>query len=114
MTAQLSADASSAGDGDPVYIKVSTPQIPAGSPRSETYNPFIAYQDGANVELFSADGTYGTVDVYLFSTAGDLVSTTFDTSTGSILLPISGLSGSYTIIITVPGGTTFEGQFVIL
>ncbi len=86
---------------------------PVDNPRSQN-QPFTAFQYGTNVEIFSADGTFGTVGVYLFSTAGDLVSTTFDTSTGSIILPISGLSGSYTIIITVPGGTTFEGQFVIL
>ena len=84
---------------------------PVDNPRSEA--PFTAWLDGTDVELYSADATYGTVGVYLFSTAGDLVSTCFDTATGSITIPISGLSGSYTIIITTSDGLVFEGQFVL-
>ena len=82
-----------------------------GLPRSQAHNPFTAFLDGTDVELYSADATYGTVGVYLFSTAGDLVSTYFDTTTGSITIPISGLSGSYTIIITTSDGLVFEGAF---
>lgn len=81
--------------------------------RGPSYNPFTAFLDDTDVVLYSADAIYGTVGVYLFSTAGDLVSTYFDTATGSITIPISGLSGSYTIIITTSDGLVFEGQFVI-
>lgn len=113
IAVQLGAVVNTAKDGDPIIIKVSTTQIPDGAPRSAANNPFTAYRDDTEVELFSADSTYGTVGVYLFSTAGDFVSTSFDTTSGSITIPISGLSGNYTIIITTSGGVAFEGQFII-
>lgn len=99
-------------DGENIIIE-QKPETPDGTPRSQAHNPFTAFLDDTDVELYSADATYGTVGVYLFSTAGDLVSTYFDTATGSITIPISGLSGSYTIIITTSDGLVFEGRFVL-
>ena len=55
----------------------------------------------------------GEVDVFLVSTAGDYYSTVFDTQDGSIILPISGDAGTYTINVTTPDGQEYEGEFEI-
>ena len=48
-------------DPDPIEIIVEQPMDDSGAPRSSVYNPFTAWLDGLDVELYSADATYGTV-----------------------------------------------------
>ncbi|MBP5689827.1 MAG: hypothetical protein J6W74_02820 [Bacteroidales bacterium] len=98
-------------DGDEIEI-VPIETSPEQTPRGPVYNPFFGSHFGNYVYLGSLDNI-GTVTVELYSTAGDWMIVPFDTSTGSIILPISGLSGSYSLIITTSAGVTFEGQFVI-
>jgi hypothetical protein len=76
------------------------------------YNPFFAELMNGYVILGSSS-SYGTVSVSLTSTAGDDYSTSFDTTDGAIILPISGAAGFYTILIPTPGGAQFVGEFTI-
>lgn len=87
---------------------------PEEDPRSPIVNPFIAeVTDGSNAVLLGSVDAIGTVYVHLTSTAGDNLSTYFDTSDGAILLPISGNAGDYTLSITTPDGHLFVGEFSI-
>lgn len=83
-----------------------------GAPRMPAYNPFFAELMDGYVILGSST-VYGTVSVSLTSTAGDYYSTSFDTTDGAILLPISGDAGLYTLRITTSGGLQFVGEFTI-
>lgn len=93
-------------------IIVQKPTTPPEAPRVPAYNPFFAELMDGYVILGSST-VYGTVSVSLTSTAGDYYSTSFDTSDGAILLPISGDAGLYTLQITTSGGLQFVGEFTI-
>ena len=91
-------------------------QIPTTSekPRTPVRIPFIAeLMDGSNSVILGATENIGTVSVQITSTAGDYYSTSFDTTDGAILLPISGDAGLYTLRITTSGGLQFVGEFTI-
>ena len=76
------------------------------------YVPFYAELENGYV-LLGSYSNCGIVDVSLTSTAGDDYSTMFDTSDGTILIPISGLTGDYTLLITTLSGVEFIGEFSI-
>lgn len=101
----------SAQDGEIVLI-VPSDQDPVGNPRGPVFNPFSAYLINNQVVLESST-SYGTVFVELTSTAGDNYSTVFDTSEGSIIIPISGFAGDYTLLLTDAFGAQFVGEFEI-
>lgn len=101
----------SAKEGKPILIR-QNPTDPVGAPRSPESHPFFAELMGSYVILGSAYSC-GTVTVDLFSTAGDDYTTEFDTSDGAILLPISGMAGDYTLIITVSEDVSYIGEFTI-
>lgn len=83
---------------------------PNGDPRGPVFNPFTAYLQGNNVVL-NCSVYYGDVVVVLVSTAGDYYTTVFDTSDGSTVIPISNLSGDYTLCLTDASGMQFIGEF---
>lgn len=98
---------------DGIEIKISPmPNIPQESPRMPANNPFYAEEDNLSV-LLGSYSNCGIVDVSLTSTAGDDYSTVFDTSAGTIIIPISGLTGDYTLLITTLAGVEFIGEFSI-
>lgn len=88
------------------------PTIPQGAPHMPAYVPFFAELESGYVLL----GSYsycGIVDVSLTSTAGDDYSTVFDTSNGTVNIPVSGYSGDYVLLITTSAGTEYIGEFSI-
>lgn len=89
------------------------PSIPGGNPRSPETTPFSAYRTNDEI-ILSCDIDCGTVDVELYSTAGDSISTLFDTSEESTTIPISGNTGDYSITITDQQGQVYIGLFSIL
>ena len=96
-----------------IIILSQRPDAP-GAPRTPITNPFIAeLMDGFNSVLLGSADDVGTVAVQITSTAGDNYSTYFDTSDGAILLPISGNTGYYSLIIVTPDGTQYVGEFTI-
>lgn len=97
--------------GEPIIIRQNPPD-PVGAPRMPVFNPFVAELTDGDVLLY-ATTPCGIVSVSIVSTAGDDYSTYFDTSLGSILLPINGNSGFYTLHITMMDGTQFVGEFTI-
>ena len=99
------------GSNDPEQIIiVQSSTIPPGSPRMPAYNPFYAELENGNVVLGSFS-YYGTVEISLTSTAGDNYSTVFDTVDGTILIPMSGNTGDYILLITTAFGLEFIGEF---
>lgn len=88
------------------------PTDPIGAPRSPAFNPFTAYLNGDAVVL-NCSAPYGNVAVTLISTAGDYYTTVFDTEDGSVIIPVSGLSGHYTLLLTTASGSQFIGEFDI-
>ncbi len=76
------------------------------------YNPFFAEFANGNV-LLGSYTYYGIVDVSLTSTAGDDYSTVFDTADGTIIIPVSGYAGDYTLLITTASGLEYVGEFSI-
>ena len=87
---------------------------PEDKPRTNVPNPFIAeLMDGSVTILLCVTNPCGTVSIHITSTAGDNYSTYFNTSDGSILLPISGNIGNYTLTITLSNGLQFVGDFTI-
>lgn len=103
------AEGNSARDSILIGVKETTPQ---GSPRMPAYIPFYAEQINVSV-LLGSYSYYGVVDVTLTSTAGDDYSTVFDTADGTIIIPISGSQGDYTLLITTASGLEFTGEFVL-
>lgn len=83
-----------------------------GAPQAPAYNPFYAELGSGNV-LLGSYSNIGIVDVNITSTAGDDYSTVFDTSNGTIYIPISGLTGDYTLLITTLSGVEYIGEFSI-
>ena len=95
-----------------IVVQQDEPITPPGAPRSPEYNPFFAELVWNSVLLGSMNSC-GSVSVEIASTAGDNYSVYFDTTTGMILLPISGNPGDYTIRITTPMGVHYIGEFTI-
>jgi hypothetical protein len=89
------------------------PSSPGGNPRSPETSPFSAYRTADEIVL-SCDIDCGTVDIELYSTAGDAISTLFDTSEESTTIPISGNAGDYSITITDQQRQIYIGLFSIL
>jgi hypothetical protein len=101
------------GQDDPEEIIISqSSTIPSGSPRMPAYNPFFAEFANGNV-LLGSYTYYGIVDVSLTSTAGDDYSTVFDTADRTIIIPVSGYAGDYTLLITTASGLEYVGEFSI-
>lgn len=98
-------------DGKDIRI-VQRPTIPSGAPRTPAYCPFYAELMEEGV-LLGSFYFCGVVDVTLTSTAGDDYSTVFDTADGTIVIPISGSTGEYTLLITTASGLEFIGEFVL-
>lgn len=106
----LRVAATASPDGDGPIIIIINPDDPIGEPRGPVFNPFTAYLQGYNVVL-NCSVYYGDVVVVLVSTAGDYYTTVFDTSDGSTVIPISNLSGDYTLCLTDASGMQFIGEF---
>lgn len=106
-TVYVSAKEEKTTDGIFIGVKET---IPPGAPHMPAYNPFYAEMINGNV-LLGCVSSYGVVDVNLTSTAGDDYSTVFDTSTATIIIPTSGNTGDYTLLITTSSGLEFIGEF---
>lgn len=102
-------NSSYACSGNDILIE-QRPAIPVGAPRTPVSNPFYATQEASYI-LLGSYSDYGVVSVSVISTAGDYFFTDFDTEGGTIILPISGLSGHYTLTIVCAGGIVFGGEF---
>ncbi|MBR5736144.1 MAG: hypothetical protein IKX60_05085 [Bacteroidales bacterium] len=98
-------------DGEDIIIS-QKPINPQGVPRTPIIIPFYAELESGYV-LLGSFSSCGIVDVSLTSTAGDDYSTVFDTANGSIIIPISGNTGDYVLLITTPAGTEYIGEFSI-
>ena len=98
------------GNDGPIIVIERDPTEFLDEPRSPGSCPFFAEYQNGNVSLSSLD-SIGTVVVEISSTAGDYYCTYFDTSDGSILLPISGDSGYYLLRITVASNVHYMGRF---
>ena len=98
-------------DDVPICIQPKEQSIP-GNPRGPVFNPFTAYRMN-NTVVLESDTSYGMVGITLVSTAGDYVTTVFDTADSSILIPISGNAGNYTLLLTDSTGAQFIGTFEI-
>lgn len=97
-------------DGGIVIVLEQDPLEVDDMPRSPGSCPFFAEYQNGNVSLNSLD-SIGTVVVEISSTAGDDYCTYFDTSDGSILLPVSGDPGYYLLRITVSSNVHYNGRF---
>lgn len=98
-------------DQIPILYKPDSFELP-DTPRSPVYNPFYAFQGDCSV-ILGCLSPYGDVSVTLESSAGDDYYTIFDTEDGQIIIPISGMSGHYTLTIVCAGGIVFGGEFDI-
>lgn len=98
-------------DGEAIEVNPVFPEV-SGIPRGPIFNPFTAYRLN-NTVVLESDTSYGLVNVTLVSTAGDYYTTIFDTEDGSVLIPISGNSGSYSLMIADSSGAQFIGTFAI-
>lgn len=99
----------SQSEGTPILISQESPEL-IGTPRSGS--AFFAEYSEYYI-LLGATASCGTVTIRITSTAGDDYSTYFDTSTGVILLPISGDAGHYVLSITTLDGIHFIGEFTL-
>lgn len=91
----------------PILITQVPTEVP-DAPRS--INPFYAFQDGSCITL-GAVYPLGDVAVTVTSTAGDDYSTEFDTEDGTIVIPISGMCGLYTMTLVTAEKIVFVGDF---
>lgn len=98
-------------DGEAIVVNPVNTDV-SGIPRGPVFNPFTAYRLN-NTVVLESDTSYGVVNVILVSTAGDYYTTVFDTEDGSVLIPISGDSGDYSLLITDLSGAQFIGTFAI-
>ena len=98
-------------DGKDILINP-RPVIPGGMPRTPDSIPFYAELESGYV-LLGSFSSCGIVDVSLTSTAGDDYSTVFDTANGTIIIPVSGITGDYTLLITTASGVDYIGEFSI-
>lgn len=96
-------------DGDEITLEQDLPNSEY-PPRSPEVIPFYAeYQD--DIVFLSSSCSLGTVAVELCSTAGDDLYVNFNTSAGSIILPISGEAGYYLLRIIVSPDIHYIGRF---
>lgn len=109
---KVNAATVSVPDGGDLIIIQQYPINPEGNPRGPVFNPFTAYRLN-NAIVLASDTSYGLVNVTLISTAGDYYTIVFDTEDGSILIPISGNAGEYTLMLTDSAGAQFIGTFEI-
>ncbi len=109
---KVNASVVSVPDGGDVIIIQQYPPNPGGNPRGPVFNPFTAYRMN-NTVVLESDTSYGLVSITLVSTVGDYITTVFDTADGSILIPISGNAGNYTLLLTDSTGAQFIGTFEI-
>ena len=98
-------------DGEEIKLSPK-PATPNGSPHMPAFVPFYAELGNGNV-LLGSYSNCGIVDVSLTSTAGDNYTTVFNTAVGTINIPISGLTGDYTLLITTASGVEYIGEFSI-
>lgn len=93
-------------------IIVEIPNNPDDAPRSVV--PFIAeYNELMSSIVLTCISPCGDVGISLVSTAGDSYQTVFDTDDVTILIPVSGNTGYYTLTLVTSDNTVFEGNFVI-
>lgn len=89
------------------------PDNPGGAPRSAV--PFVAeYSESYVAVVLRSVQECGLVSVTLESTAGDWFQTVFDSREGSILIPVSGTSGHYTLTMQTLDGVVYQGEFDII
>lgn len=100
-----------AKDGETIVISPIDTNA-TGIPRGPVFNPYTAYRLN-NAVVLESDTSYGMVNVILVSTAGDYYTTVFDTDSGSILIPVSGKSGDYSLMVADCFGAQFIGTFSI-
>lgn len=99
------------GEGTVLIIKQNIPQNP-NAPRSPVVNPFFAQLEDTYV-LLGSTSPCGVVAVSLVSTSGDNYSANFDTDDWTIIIPVSGNPGHYTLTLVTESGAVFEGEFDI-
>lgn len=98
---------------DPEDIDINPLPLPiTDPPRSLSFNPFYAELDGTWL-LLGSTNPYGEVAVLLMSTAGDYYPVTFNTEDRTILIPVSGNSGHYFLLLTAEDGGQFYGEFYL-
>lgn len=96
-------------DQTPILIRQQSTNQPS-APRTPAFNPFFAQLEDTHV-LLGCTSPYGVVDVTLVSTAGDNYNTDFDTEDWTIIIPVSGNTGHYTLTLLTESGTVFVGEF---
>lgn len=97
--------------GDPTVI-VLRPVLSGLEEEPRNAVPFFAeYNELWNCVMLESLVSIGDVTVKMVSTAGDWYQTVFDTGDGSILIPVSGLSGHYTLTLVTSDGLTYTGEF---
>lgn len=89
------------------------PSNPGGNPRSPETTLFSAYRTNDEIILSCAIDS-GIVEIELYSTAGDSFLSEFDTAEETILIPISGDVGDYTLTITDTREQVYVGGFSII
>ena len=99
------------GEGTVLIIKQNIPQNP-NAPRTPVVNPFFAQLEDTYV-LLGSTSPCGVVAVSLVSTSGDNYSANFDTDDWTIIIPVSGNPGHYTLTLVTESGAVFEGEFDI-
>lgn len=106
----LSTTIDAKSDEYPIPIIIEDPG--SGENRSPEQVPFLA-QVWDHYVVLGCTSNIGSVEIRLTSTTGDDYETVFDTSFGSIIIPISGLSGLYRLDIVLPSGQSYYGEFVL-
>lgn len=99
------------GEGEEIII-IQHPGDIGGGPRSQGQTLFYAELVYDMVSL-DCNSPCGTVYIRLFSTNGDSHETIFDTSDRSTIIPTSGNSGYYYLMITLESGVIYYGEFQI-
>ena len=98
-------------DHTPIHI-VHRPINQSPAPRTPVVNPFFAQLEDTHV-LLGSTSPCGVVAVSLVSTSGDNYSANFDTDDWTIIIPVSGNPGHYTLTLVTESGAVFEGEFDI-
>lgn len=107
MTRSMGAFCQTLDGFKPIVISQVPTEVP-NTPRS--INPFYSFQDGLCI-ILGATYQVGKVVVTVTSIAGDYYSTEFDTQDGTIVLPISGMCGLYTMTLVTAEKIVFVGDF---
>ena len=96
--------------GDDILISPKHNELPGGPHMPPAAVPFYAELESTYLTLGSTSA-FGSVSVCLISDQGFNYQTVFDTSDGSIILPVGG-EGNYVLTITTTAGAVFEGHFI--